>query len=169
LDDDDFGAPEETEDNSAIQQMREELKRLKKVEKEHGVLAAFKQAVEAEKHEAKVKEAFKEAGLKERWANLYLKENSDSEVTSEGIKAFAEEYELLPANQDTAVQEVTEQAIAPVPGGAPPSAQPMTREAFEDLMRTNPTQAFEVARKQGVEWKHEQSRELAEKRRALAE
>ncbi len=146
-------------ESSTIKQLREAAdaatKRAKAAEKEARELREFKESQESLLRETTVKEKFREAGLPENAAALYLRDDTAPEDVTE----WASQYGFTAGATQS-------QTIAPPPGftptvGTPPGPQAMSREEFDKLVKTDPQAAFSRATKQGVAWRHQASRDLA--------
>lgn len=103
LDNDDDGENEDKQesDNSSFRDLRAHAKRLErqvaKLQKEREALLEFKTKVEEEKKQATVARLFKEVGLSEKHAGLFIKVTPDLDpesVSVETVRSFAEEYDL---------------------------------------------------------------------------
>jgi hypothetical protein len=149
----------ESPESSTIKQLREAAdaanKRAKAAEKEARELREFKESQESLLRETTVKEKFREAGLPENAATLYLKDDTAPEDVTE----WASQYGFTAGAAQS-------QTIAPPPGftptvGTPPGPQAMSRDEFDALVKTDPQAAFARATKQGVSWRHQASREIA--------
>jgi hypothetical protein len=150
---------DDQKDNKVLTDLRAENDRLKRIEKDYGKAQRELDGFRAKERESQLKLAAKEVGLADRHLDLFSKVMPDATPSVDSLKAFAEEYSLLPANQETAVTEVQEQVVEPVIQGAPPGQAEMSREEFDALVRRNPGEAF---KKKAVAWRHEQSRQIAE-------
>jgi hypothetical protein len=154
-----FGMSEEDQEpsNETLEQMRRQIddlsRELKRERKEGESLRTFKSAWEQEQRETKARTAFKDAGLHERWADLYMKVNTEAEVTPEAIQSFAAEYSLTPAPAPEAPEVPTgspEQAfrqafVQPTVQGVPPGQPKISLKEWEEQFKANPDRALDLS------------------------
>jgi len=158
-DDDEEETPERAQESSVIQQFRKREKDLKKALKDAKAEAEALRPFKEEAQTSKLREAFTQAGLAPRHADLFRKVNPDTEPTAEAIKSFAEEYSLAPP---APVEEETQPKVPsfePPPSGQAPTGT-YTQKEFEEVMRVDPAKGRALAAAGRVRWNNEQPQRL---------
>jgi len=144
----------EPKDNKTIKAIRDHAKKLErelsKAAKELGELREFKSTVTREKTQEQVTAAFKEAGIEDRFAKLFLRVQGDEPVTAESISSFVQEYGLA----DEGKVPPGGGGFAPTPGGEPANKATISRDDFDKLARENPAKAQEYLRRGAVQWRN---------------
>lgn len=129
------------EEPPAIKEIRDALKRKEKEvkdrDKEIAELRSFKEDQERAQRSVAVGKAFEEAGLKSKWAPLFLKERPDAEPTAEAISKFAEDFDLSPSQPESLTQSgpgvTVSTPFVPTVVGEPPGGQRITRSELNKL------------------------------------
>src|SRR5712691_4081627 len=107
-------------ENASIRQLREALEQAqegrKRLEREAAELRTYRAEKEVATRERSVRSAFRAAGLEESWGSLFLKERPGVEPTPENVLAFAQEFNLVPAQ----AEEPVPPSWSPPPTGPPP-------------------------------------------------
>ena len=124
--------------------------------------------------------AFKEVGLSEKHAELFLKANPEADITAEAVSDFAHEYSLVtqpaPENDEQPAREPAPNpdlgaaafagaAGSSTAGSAPPADAKMSQEDFQVLLATNPSAAAQAYQEGRVERNAQnvQAREMVQK------
>lgn len=149
-------APKE---NKAFKELRDHAKRLERenarLNKEMGELRDFKSSVTKAEKAKQVQGAFKELGLNEKQAELFLRVTDTDEITTDGVREFAQQYGLIVGEEDGDISTTTVGGGFPpsnVTGSADPGTRVVTRDDFEKIAKTNPTKARELLSEGRVKW-----------------
>lgn len=142
-------------DNRAFKELRDHAKRLEKetakMNRELAELREFKSSITKAERAQQVQGAFKELGLNEKQAELFLRVTDAEEITVDSVKQFAQQYGLIVGDEDTTT----------VDGGFPPTnvsttaestGRMLSRDEFEKLAATNPTRARQYLTEGRVKW-----------------
>lgn len=149
---------EEEDDNASFRQLRQHAKKLEKelasLRKEAEELRRFREEVERQRTVEAARAAFREAGLPDALAELYVKAE-EGEATKETVLAFAKRYGLAreePAGSEETEEQQPSAGFAPTvtPQAAPTGRTPMTWKEFADLHRVDPARAVREAQERGL-------------------
>ena len=123
-------------------QQEKDKKELAKVVKE---LSAFRETIETTRKESAAGEAFKEIGLSEKQAKLFLRDFEGDEITTEVVKEWAVEYDLVsaeggkpaPKNEGFVPNHLSNPSVFANSGK-------MTTEEWNNLKKNNPGAALQA-------------------------
>ncbi len=150
-------APQATEDNKTIKQMRDALdraeKRVKSYERQVEKLSEFQTSVLTERKNQAVTQVFTEVGLSPKHAELFKKVNPDLEVdavTADAVKAFASEYELAASGGEVPdAPEVKPEGFTPVTTGTGPGTLTQDADGIEELLKSGDLEGIRRAFESG--------------------
>jgi len=129
-------------------------KKAKSFEKKVEDLEKFRTEVVERERKTVVTGVFKELGLPEKQADLFLKTN-DGEVTADAVKQFVTDFGLVPGGEEEGQEKVEEKrgfepgGVSPQ-GGTPKPVLVTTAELME-LLKTDPAQASKLVEEGKVE------------------
>lgn len=157
-DEDESGSGSGNQQSEPFKQLRTKYRLAQKQLKEQTVqfqeLQKFKAGYDAQLKAESTGAIFKDMGLAPQHARLFLALNGEDEPSKENIAKFALEYGLgVPVERQEEVEAAAEgPSFVPVsPGGTVPVTQKLSREAFQDLKRTNMEAAVKAVAEGRVE------------------
>jgi hypothetical protein len=155
FDDEEMGNEDKS---SSFRQLREYAKKLEKelksLQKEAEELRQFRAEQEKAQRKSQLAASFKELGLSEKHAELFLLAKPDTEPNVEEVKRFALEYGLLRGDSKPEEENKSTGAFAPLPpSGEPAGSKRYTSEEFWALYQENPNEALRAASEGRVDFK----------------
>lgn len=144
------------QENKAFKELRDHAKRLERennrLNKEVGDLREFKTSVTKAQRAKQVEGAFKELGLNEKQAELFLRVSDADEISVDGVREFAQQYGLIVGEEETTTTSGGGFPPSNLSGSADPGKRTVTRDEFEKMVSTNPAKARELLAEGRVKW-----------------